>query len=337
MNKFINNLKGKSLDFNEALLRQQYNALNPLIKQKAKIILLPIAGNIGVLYGMDNRNGNVIDFDFARSSSATLFDSTTNIQLVGNDVPRIDYNNYSNFAKILIEKSSTNLFSDSMMTIGINEILQGATKVDSDWFNFFTKKIIIRRPSSTGVYLYYKSFDFNFEVKDYVFSTFASIEKDNLTIIQNSTDPTADTVAFARSALQDLTSSSRKLKDKFWKVFAIFKSYSTQDVRNCGLGKYPAFTPQNIEVAGYQLEVGSVPTSFIPTNNEQVTRSADLLKINIDKNCTVYMNTTQGVNVIDKPSGQWNIDQDLSNGGIYALTIFDRVLTETEKQMLNGH
>ncbi|NDW10437.1 hypothetical protein, partial [Dysgonomonas sp. 520] len=95
------------------VVKAQYNSLSPQIKQNAKVILLPVAAQSGAVYGMDNKTGEVVPFQFARATSATLFDQDKNMQSIGANVPRIDYANYSDDAKLLIEKSSTNLISDS--------------------------------------------------------------------------------------------------------------------------------------------------------------------------------------------------------------------------------
>jgi hypothetical protein len=89
-----------------------YLSVDAEIRDKASVLLLPLATANGVVYGMDGRGG-LVPFQFSRITEATLFDKDMNLVVTESNMPRIDYGNYSNEAKILIEKTTTNLYAYS--------------------------------------------------------------------------------------------------------------------------------------------------------------------------------------------------------------------------------
>ena len=78
------------------------------MQRKGKIVLLPVPGKIGVIYGMDNKTGALVPFAFSRVTKGTYFDKDLKLQEAAINVPRLDFGNYSKVAKILLEPSSTN-------------------------------------------------------------------------------------------------------------------------------------------------------------------------------------------------------------------------------------
>lgn len=313
---YINNLQAIGITLDPAYVEQLYNGIDAEIRNNATVILLPLAASEGVVYGMDNGNGNLISFTFSRVTKATLFDSNKDMQLVDSNIPRIDYANYADSAKLLIEKESTNLVIDSTFELGLNQTALGFTIEGANWFNFLPKKAVINHSDTTDYY-YYKRCPQETD-KVYSFSSFIFSEEKpvlNVTnntslgslILNNSTQPDADT---------------RLIKDSLW---CSYSNNSRATTTSGGLNKgYVKYRQQNdilLQVAAYQWEESEHHTSYIPTTSSQVTRSADLLSINLPFNADVYLKTTKQENTLQKSVGLWNIHEDLNNEGIEVLAI----------------
>lgn len=273
---------------------------------------------------MDNRTGMPLPFTFGRASSATLFDSNKDMQLVGNDIPRIDFGNYSDSVKLLIEKESTNLVLDN------TNILSGYSKSPSTQLESFNWDGVINSPMAANIpYVtsgstpyFYNSIN---QIQDilYTYSTFCSVN-DSYPIIK--ADGYADiTVNGGFSSLnqESITVGSApniSYRDNIGRYYSIKRATSSQTQIN-GIAKSLNSLTDDLYCGGSQIEEGDTMTSYIPTSGSQVTRSADILSISLDNASTVYLKTTKQDTNLNKPSGLWNIHEDLNNEGIEVLAI----------------
>lgn len=311
---------------------QAYKQLDPLIKSDAVTILFPTVIESGVVYGMNNISGDIIRFPFSRNSQATYFDKDINMHLVDINMPRIDYKNYGDSANLLIEKEATNYMRSSDFKEGSDNLLKGSAKAISlDVFSFIKSgagmekttiaSSIYKRPTNeTGL-------RYNFSIY---------LEGDETLNITDSTEqqdnPNLDVVFYLNVSTSQTSLVRKKISEDYLRLSK--SGILTTDNAYRGLIKYPGMSDRPIVATGYQLELGDTPTSYIPTDNTIVTRSADKLSYFIFGDCSVYLKTTKQSVVLDKPTGLWNIESDLNNEGIITLAIFDRILTASEKAQL---
>lgn len=325
MNKFIRNLTNKGIVFDEALLRQKYNSLNPQIKQKAKIVLLPIAVSDSIVYGMNNINGSIVEFQYSRGSVGTYFDKDLNLQIAANNSPRIDYGNYSRQAKILIEKESTNLVKDSTNMVVRIQRSPDTSIIDFDWNGVLENNICGVLPPVTGSSGYFYN-RINMTVDSiYTTSVFSSLD-DDYPILRSGLiagnlnyHGIFNYNTFTPLFVSD--SPNIKYRANIGRYYSTSKANDTKE-HGFGIAKTAGSIVKNTLVGGYQVEVGETMTSYIPTSGTAVTRSADIIKINLLTSARVYIKTTKEEKYLDKTAGVWNVQDDITESdGLLCLAV----------------
>lgn len=317
LENYRHNLSLIGITIDEVLLLNLYQNLPIDVQIRAKVILLPIAAKEGVVYGMDNITGDLVPFNFSRSSSATLFDKDKNMELVGNNIPRIDYGNYTDDVKLLVEKESTNLFRDSNLALNNDKTSGFDTLIDFDWHGYLlsTKASELRNDSATSYY--YK----NYAIKTntpYSVSIFASLLIQEKPIIGATPSPTRDGYLNLSGGGEDI---STLFSGKNVYRFARHRT-SGAAMSWSGLVKNSTTLNRKIYVSGYQLEEQEIATSYIPTTTTTATRAADKLTYTLPASSGIYLKTNKQNTLLNKPKGLWNIHDDLDNEGIEALAIF---------------
>lgn len=319
LENYRHNLSLIGITIDEVLLLNLYQNLPINVQTGAKVILLPIAVKEGVVYGMDNITGDLVPFNFSRSSSATLFDKDKNMELVGNNIPRIDYGNYTEGVKLLVEKESTNLLVDSALATSLQAVYYtGLPLIDLDWFNYIKTGRTVPHIDNVDTYIYKRG-----PVTtglSYAMSAFVRMEDNsvpNFRINETTVNGALliDTYPFASIA------SNLLIKDNIYRVYGS-KAATRTITGNNGIVKYRYNYGANIITSGYQLESGDTVTSYIPTTTTTATRSADLLTYTLPASSGIYLKTTKQNTLLNKPKGVWNIHDDLNNEGIEALAIF---------------
>jgi len=307
--------------------KEMYNNLPELVTDQAKVILMPFTVSQRKVFAMDNSNGELIGLDFSRSSQATFYDPNLNMQLAGNDMPRIDYGNYSNDAKILMEKENTNIV-----------IIYPETKNYKIWSGSVQNinyGLRITSSGSSGIYwtnevikdLINYSFSFSFQKVSGILTRMGGHYSNTNIQILNSTINGVDCNWLSGGQFID----NYDLR----KVEVIFKKIADDSVAVLYIQPNRSAPNANVTDLLYiQIEYGNVCTSYIPTTDSQVTRSKEQLSYTLLNDCSVYLNSTKQKVVLDKPAGIWAIHDDLDNEGIICMAIFDRVLTEDEKQLI---
>ncbi|MDR3059808.1 MAG: hypothetical protein LBU84_16925 [Prevotella sp.] len=319
IDNFVGNVTAKG--GNGQAAKATYDNLNLIIKTNASKILFPTVVEQGKVYGMDNNTGDLVTFPFSRASSATLFDINKNLQLINNDIPRIDYGNYTDGVKLLIEKQATNLLPNSDFRIAnsdrdrwvVSSYVTAAFDVDHSLYTIInsTGTSRIQRTYRLGSGVHNISIYANTKSKRFSFASFVN--------------------ASVNSQISPLESDYRIHSCRFTvasgDVDTIIRPYLRQD------GGW--LLNEQLFVKYIQIENGD-QTSYIPTADAPATRAADLLTYNLPSACSVYIKTTKQNIVLDKPAGNWNIHNDLSNEGIEVIAIFDKVLTNSQKQQLTS-
>lgn len=313
------NLSLIGITIDEVLLLNLYQNLPTNVQTGAKVILLPIAAKEGVVYGMDNITGDLVPFSFSRASSATLFDKDKNLELVGNNIPRIDYGNYTDDVKLLVEKESTNLLVDSALATSLQAVYYtGLPLIDLDWFNYIKTGRTVPHIDNVDTYIYKRG-----PVTtglSYAMSAFVRMEDNsvpNFRINETTVNGALliDTYPFASKA------SNLLIKDNIYRVYGS-KAATRTITGNNGIVKYRYNYGANIITSGYQLESGDTVTSYIPTTTTTATRAADLLTYTLPASSGIYLKTNKQNTLLNKPKGVWNIHEDLNNEGIEVLAIF---------------
>lgn len=313
----------------EASVRELYNSLDPHIKENAKIILLPVATATGTVYAMDNETGEPVSFDFARASSATHFSSDRHIGEAGINVPRIDYGNYSDNTKLLIEKASTNLLVDSMLNLGLSESgISTSSKIDINWYNFFSKAASLHKPAEAPNYSYlYKNVTYSndgYYIASFFTRTPTGVAP-KITSVYNTSD--------VKVSVRNGGSTNQTLYDSVdgttFRVSGIANVVDTPNTGGAGAAKRYDNLEGDIYVTGYQLETGTGISSYIPTSESTVTRSADLLKYTLNKPVKAMIKTVNnGVIELELPIGEWNIHDDIpTSDGIEYIVLLDTEAT----------
>jgi hypothetical protein len=106
------------------------------ILDKATLLVTPNAYKTSKIYSIIPSDGSG-DFTFTRASGATIINSTGQYEIVGTNMPRIDYDFSGGCPTILLEPQRTNLFRDSepatTPTPATGVVVTGVTFSANDW------------------------------------------------------------------------------------------------------------------------------------------------------------------------------------------------------------
>jgi hypothetical protein len=106
------------------------------ILDKATLLVTPNAYKTSKIYSIIPSDGSG-DFTFTRASGATIINSTGQYEIVGTNMPRINYDFSGGCPTILLEPQRTNLFRDSepatTPTPGSGVVASGVTFSANDW------------------------------------------------------------------------------------------------------------------------------------------------------------------------------------------------------------
>ncbi|WP_283687560.1 hypothetical protein [Dysgonomonas sp. Marseille-Q5470] len=313
------NLSLIGITIDEVLLLNLYQNLPIDVQTGAKVILLPIAAKEDVVYAMDNISGDLVPFNFSRASSATLFDKDKNMELVGNNIPRIDYGNYTDDVKLLVEKESANLLVDSALATSLQAVYYtGLPLIDLDWFNYIKTGRTVPHIDNVDTYIYKRgpvTTGLSYAMSAFVRMVDNSVPNFRLNESNVNGALLIDTQPFSPKAINKL------IKDNIYRVYGT-RSATRTITGNNGIVKYRSNYGADIITSGYQLEQSDTVTSYIPTTTTTATRAADKLTYTLPASSGIYLKTNKQSTLLNKPKGIWNIHEDLNNEGIEALAIF---------------
>jgi len=226
-------------------------------------------------YNDENENYKPLPFSFTRDSIATRVNKQGLIEVVGKDIPRIDYTDSAE-GVLLLEPQSTNLILNSQ------KISLTPTKSGNFVDNFAispdgTQNATKLTSTSTDPFFYQ---NVTFSAADYTSSLYVkgignSIGKE------------------FRFNIKGITHSSNKyIIPSEWKRFD-FTATVTSGSGTIGLElPDPSVIGDEVLVWGWQLEQGSYSTSYIPTNGSSVTRQAETAN---DSGNSEVFNDSEGV------------------------------------------
>lgn len=306
--RFVSDLAKLGVTVDKAQLQQLYNNLDPAIRDYAKVILFPIAVASGVVYAMDNSTGKPVEFTFSRASSATLFDSNKNLQLVNNDMPRIDYGNYTDGMKLLIERERTNYLTNSDFRIPNREYITWAisTYVDYIYENDHVTYTINNATSASRIQRIYRLYDSG---------------NHNISIYADAGGRSITFASFVNAVVNNQISPNESGYKIHSCNFSVTSGSSDTTIRPYLKNTLGWSNGAQLLVKYIQIENGIDQTSYIHTTDTAATRAADLLTYNLPSASQVYIKTTKQETTLNKPSGVWNIHNDLNNEGIEVIAI----------------
>ena len=267
-------------------------------------------------YSDTNNAFKPLPFSFERNSIATRVNKEGLIEVVGNDIPRIDYTDSSEGA-LLLENSSTNLitysedFSQSYW-IKTNSLIESNNIISPDG-TLNGAKLNENTVSNTNFRLRSGSAA---TTGTNTLSIFAKAGERNWIKLREN----AQTGVYAFFNLQDGTIGQSTADDVFMEYYGngwyklsitdVLTSASI-DVRIAiadGVDTYNGVIGNGVYVWGFQIEQNSVASSYIPTNGSTVQRAAETC--NESGNSEVF-NDSEGVLFADISS--------LDNSQIYKL------------------
>jgi hypothetical protein len=236
-------------------------------------------------YNDENGNFKPLPFDFTRSTSATRVNKDGLIEVVTNNKPRIDFLNDSNGA-LLLEPQRTNLYNYSEPTT--NEGTAGNILYENfTWALGFTN-CIKYGDNSVARYRYGGTVSASTE---YTLSAFVIMDDLSEPIIGGQTSGNDFTFVIGGGVFNN-ANASVNMGNNIYRVSVTATTSASPNTANNGIIKYTTQSNKGFRVVGYQLEQGSYPTSYIPTQGATATRVAEIC--NNSGNDQV-INSTEGV------------------------------------------
>ena len=235
-------------------------------------------------------NFQAIPFDFTRATTATRVNKQGLIESVNDGIARIDYSDSTQGA-LLLEPQRTNLYLNSEPTS--NEGAMGGVSYESfDWAIGFTNCVKFG-DNSTIRYRYGAS---AVNATQYAVSAFVIMDDLSEPVVSGLSSNGDFSFAIGGSLAYSVNPNI-DMGNNIWKVSASIPSGGNST--NNGIIKYTTQSNKGFRVVGYQLELGSYATSYIPTNGATATRNKEICV-----NSTPEINSADGVLYAEVNFGQ---------------------------------
>ena len=214
-----------------------------------KLAMIPTGYKAGKVYSVLPESG-VGDFTFDRDSKATRVNEDGLIEVMDNDVPRLDYTD-GGCPSLLLEPESTNLEtkSNGFSTWAVNS-------------NITRTVDYIISPDGTlnGTRLQFTANGFSANTAQ------VSSVQNTVSCYAKRNDSGTQSVGFFKDGSGTVDSAWSLTSD--WKRF----TYTYTAGSSFGYVGIAGVSGADVSVYGFQLEESSYPTSYIPTNGSTVTR-----------------------------------------------------------------
>jgi hypothetical protein len=212
------------------------------------------------------------DFDFTRSGNATRVNSEGLIELVTTNVPRLNYplidGVVNGCPSLLLEPSRINSFSYSE-PIANSGSASGISYESFIWSLGFTNCVKFGDNSA----LRFRYGGSVFASTQYTVSAFVIMDDLSEPLVGNSSS-VGDFSFVAGGIVGGVVNSNVYYGNNIYRVSTTLTSGS--NLSNNGVIKYTTQSSKGFRITGFQAEVGSYPTSYIPSlTGSQTTRSAE--------------------------------------------------------------
>ena len=257
----------------------------------------------GATLNIDFSQETIGAITFSRASSAYRVSKLGVFELVGNNIPRYDYNPTTlQFRGLLIEESRTNLLTyseqfdngawvkfNSSVTANVATAPNGATLADRLTDNStYARHYLLRTLSVSANTFYTLSIFAKADTNNFVsivFGKYASPYTRGGSIVNLTTGEI--TSYSSNSPLSVNRFAAEKFDNGWWRitVSVVFDTTSTDGIVEIGTLNAAISSATysgsggSIYIWGAQLEVGNYPTSYIPTTTTSAIRAADVATI----------------------------------------------------------
>ena len=217
-------------------------------------------------YNDENNNYKPLPFTTTRNSIATRVNKQGLIEVVGNDVPRIDYTDSAEGA-LLLEPSRTNLITDSQTFTGsTSQVNRESNSTD------------IKDPFGTNTAFKFTVLTSGADANTRITNSI-SITNFSVSIYVNGLAGQKFELFLARDNYSQIFSTQEVLSGG-WQRIELNGTFSTASTTvviglEFGFTSNDSVAGQEYYLTGLQLEQGSYPTSYIPTSGSSITRQAD--------------------------------------------------------------
>lgn len=248
---------------------------------------LPAGGpNSGPAMAFDFVASEALDsrITFTRGSAATRVNALGQIEVVGNNVPRFDYDPVTRQPKgLLIEELRTNFLIQSEFATGLPVSRGGLISTAPFAGLIMGTGLALQQPASGASYFYVNNYSVPASSQR-VISIFVRMDDGGAPEFGNTAiQHPANDFAFNLGAVVVIPSAANGglIEDYgggLYRVSVAITTSVTPD-SNCGVVKYSANSSRSFTVSGIMVEGGGGATSYIPTTTTQVTRAADVATV----------------------------------------------------------